>query len=132
MDIQVTKENGRVPVTVFHLSGDLDGSNYEQLETQVQQAISDGANYLILDMSKVPYMSSAGIMAIHQIFAWLRELPGGEDEVALKTVLVDGTYKSRRLKLLKPSDRVQKALSTVGIDMYVEIHDDLRKAVASF
>jgi anti-anti-sigma regulatory factor len=132
MEINVIQEESRVPVTVFHLDGDLGSDSYEQLEDRAQQAISAGALYLLLDMTKVPYMSSAGIRAINQIFHWLRNLPDGEDEAALKTGLIDGTYKSRRLKLLNPSAQVQKTLATAGIDMYLEIHHDLRKAVASF
>ncbi len=132
VEINVTQEKGQVPVTVFHLIGDLASDSYEALETRAQQAIAEGTRYLLLDMTKVPYMSSAGIRAIHQIFNWLRGLPEGEDEAALKTGLRDGTYKSHRLKLLNPSVPVQKTLSTAGIDMYIEIYHDLRKAVDSF
>ncbi|RPJ48933.1 MAG: anti-sigma factor antagonist [Chloroflexi bacterium] len=132
MEINVTQDNGRVPVTVFHLDGELASDSYEALETQARQAIADGTQYLLLDMTRVPYMSSAGIRAIHQIFNWLRSLPDGEDEAALKTGLMDGTYKSRRLKLLNPSGQVLKTLATAGIDMYLEMHNDQSKAVASF
>ncbi len=132
MEIKVTQENGRVPVTVFHLDGDLASDSYEQLEAQARQSIADGACYLLLDMTKVPYMSSAGIRAMNQIFNWLRNLPQGEDEAALKTGIRDGTYKSHRLKLLNPSSQVQKTMATAGIDMYIEIHHDLKTAVDSF
>jgi hypothetical protein len=132
LEIMVTQKNGRVPVTVLHLDGDLASDSYELLETQAQQAINEGTGYMLLDMTKVPFMSSAGIRTIYEIFSWLRGLPDGEDEAALKTGLVDGTYKSRRLKLLNPSSQVQRTLATAGIDMYLEFHHDLTKAVASF
>ncbi len=132
MEIRVTQEEGRVPVTVFHLNGDLDSSNYEQFEAQAQQAIAGGACYLLLDMTKVPFMSSAGIRAIYQIFTWLRNLPDGEDEEKLKTGLRDGLYKSRRLKLLNISSQVHKALATAGMDTFLELHHDEKKAVDSF
>ncbi len=132
MEIKVTQEEGRVPVTVFHLNGDLDSSNYEQLEAQAQQAITDGACYMLLDMTKVPFMSSAGIRAIYKIFTWLRNLPDGEDEEALKTALRDGSYKSRRLKLLNITSPVQKALATAGMDVFLEVHHNEKEAVNSF
>ncbi len=132
MDIKVTQENGRVPVTVFHLDGDLSSESYLQLEDQARQAIDQGACYVLLDMTNVPYMGSAGIRAINQIFNWLRSLPEGEDEAAMKTGLRDGTYKSRRLKLLNPDQQVVRTMATAGIDMFLEIHHDLKKAVASF
>ena len=68
MEIKVTEEQGHVPVTVFQLEGDLASDSYEQLQTRAQQAIAGGTCYLLLDMTKVPYMSSAGIRAIYQIF----------------------------------------------------------------
>ncbi len=132
MEIKVTQEEGRVPVTVFHLNGDLDSSSYEQFEAQAQQAITNGACYMLLDMSKVPFMSSAGIRAIYKIFTSLRSLPDGEDEEKLKTGLRDGSYKSRRLKLLNVSSQVQKALGTAGMDTFLEVHHNEKEAVASF
>ncbi len=132
MEIKVTQENGRVPVTVLHLNGDLDSSSYEQFEALAQQAIANGACYMLLDMTKVPFMSSAGIRAIYKIFTWLRNLPDGEDEERLKTGLRDGSYKSRRLKLLNISNPVQKALATAGMDMFLEIHHNEKEAVNSF
>jgi len=132
MKITVTQEQGRVPVTILHLDGELTGDSSEQLTGQAQQVIAGGAQYLLLDMTSVPYMSSAGIRAVHQIFNWLRELPGGEDEAALKTVVRDGKYKSRRLKLLNTTPQVQKTLATSGVDMFVETHRDPAQALASF
>jgi hypothetical protein len=132
MEIKITEEQGRVPVTIFHLDGDLAADSYELLQARARQAIADGTCYLLLDMEKVSYMSSAGIRAIYQIFSWLRELPDGEDEAALKAGLLDGLYKSRRLKLLDVSKRVKESMATAGLDMYLEIHHDLKKALASF
>jgi anti-anti-sigma factor len=132
MEIKTTQEQGRVPVTVFHLTGDLDGLSYEELEAQAEQAVQSGAGYILLDLAHVHFMSSAGIRAINQIFSWLRALPDGENETAMTKGLMDGSYKSRRLKLLNPSKQVVRTLSTAGIDMFLEIHTDLHKAVASF
>lgn len=132
MEIKVTEEQARVPVTVFHLEGDLAGDSYEQLESQARQAIQSGSRYLLLDMEGVPYISSAGIRAINQIFTWLRNQPDGEDEAAIPSGLRDGTFKSRRLKIANLSRQGLKTLSTAGIDMFLEIHNDLHQAIASF
>ena len=55
MEIKITQEQGRVPVTVLHLTGDLDGLSYEDLQTQAEQAIQSGAGgndetWLVLDL----------------------------------------------------------------------------------
>lgn len=132
MEIKVTQEQGRVPVTVFYLEGDLSGETYGQLEARAEQAIQAGTRYLLLDMAGVAYMGSAGIRAINQIFNWLRSLPDGEDEAAIPAGLKDGTFKSRRLKLANLSRQAQKTLSVTGIDMFLEFHNDLPQAIASF
>ena len=132
MEIKVTQEQGRVPVTVFYLEGDLSGETYGQLEARAEQAIQAGTRYLLLDMAGVAYMGSAGIRAINQIFNWLRSLPDGEDEAAIPAGLKDGTFKSRRLKLANLSRQAQKSLSVTGIDMFLEFHNDLPQAIASF
>lgn len=132
MEIKVTEEQGRVPITVFQLEGDLGSDSYEQLQARAQQAIAGGTCYLLLDMTKVPYMSSAGIRAIYQIFSWLRALPDGEDEAALKTSLRDGSYKSRRLKLLNVSKQVEMTLATAGMDTFLETFHNLKEALESF
>ena len=132
MEIKTTHEQGRVPVIVFHLTGDLDGLSYEQLQAEADQAIQSGAGYILLDLANVRFMSSAGIRVINQIFSSLRALPDGENESAMAKGLMDGSYKSHRLKLLNPSRQVIKTLSTAGIDMFLETHTDLHKAIASF
>ncbi len=131
MEIAVSQEQGRVPVTVFHVKGDINTETYERLESQAQQAIQSGARHLLLDLSEVPYVSSYGIRAISQVFTWLRGSQG-EDDVTVSKGLRDGTWKSPNLKLLKPNPRVLKVLTTSGVDMFLEIHDDLRQAIVSY
>jgi anti-anti-sigma factor len=131
MEIVVSQEQGRVPVTVFHIKGDINTETYERFQSQAQQAIQSGARYLLLDLSEVPYVSSYGIRAISQVFTWLRDSQSEDDAVVSKG-LRDGTWKSPHLKLLKPNPRVLKVLTTSGVDMFLEIHDDLRQAIATF
>ncbi len=132
MDIKVSQQQGRVPVTVFHVTGDLDGSTYEPLQAQIEQAAQAGARNVVLDMAEVPYMSSAGIRLLNGAFHQLRgSLPQESDE-AMKKGLRDGTFKSPHLKLVKPTPRVMEVLRTSGLDMLFEIHPTVSAAVASF
>ncbi|HVN56069.1 MAG TPA: STAS domain-containing protein [Anaerolineaceae bacterium] len=131
MEIRVSQEQGRVPVTVFHIEGDIAAGTYEVLEAQAKQAIQSGSRHILLDLVKVPYVSSYGIRGISQIFTWLREADG-EDTAKLSSGIRDGTYTSCCLKLVNPSRQVLQALTTAGIDMFLEIHNDMKKAIASF
>jgi anti-anti-sigma factor len=132
MEITVSDEQGRVPVKVFHIQGEIDAQSFEQLEGQAQGAIKDGARYLVLDLAQVSYISSYGIRGISQIFTWLRDAPGGEDKDMLSKGVKDGTYKSPHLKLASPSQQVEKVLKMTGIDMFMEIYPGVRQAVDAF
>ena len=132
MEITTTQEQGRVPVTVFHLKGELDAVMAEQLRQQCRDAITAGARYILLDLAEVPYIASAGLRAFQEIFTQLRDGSDEKGDPAVYQGLRDGTYKSPNLKLLRPTRHALEALSTAGFDMFLEIHQNLRDAVASF
>jgi len=133
LQISVSHENGRVPITVFQLKGDLDASSYKQLETQAREAYQAGARALLLDLHELRYMSSAGLQTLHVIFTMLRSAEKSpESDQTMKKGIRDGTFHSPYIKLLRPSPAVLDVLKIAGFDMYLEIHSDLKKAVASF
>jgi anti-sigma B factor antagonist len=132
MEITQTRQQGRVPVTVFHIKGDIDAETFEQLETQARQVINAGARYLILDLSQVGYISSYGIRGISQIYSWLREAGNDESDAVVSQGVRDGSYKSAHLKLVNLAPAVQKVMIATGMDMFLEFHSDLTRAVASF
>jgi len=130
MDIVVSYKQGRVPVTVFHLKGDL--ASEEQLQTRAQEAFEAGTRNLLLDLTEVPYVSSRGLRALHYIYMLLRTDAPDESDEAASAGISTGRYTSPHLKLLKPSKNVMKALSATGYDMFLEIHQNLKDAIASF
>ena len=132
LNITVSEEQGQVPVTVFHIAGDIDGSSYETLQTEATSARKAGTRYLLLDLSKVKYMSSAGLRALHNIFDMLNANITAEEEKKVSRGILDGSYKSPYLKLLNPSRDVQRTLSTAGFDMFLEIHNNAKAAIKSF
>lgn len=129
-DIVVSLEQGRVPVTVFHLTGDL--NNEEPLHSKAQEAYQQGMRHLIIDLTGVPYISSAGLRALHKVYTLLQDSSSDHAGEDVAKGIRDGTFKSHHLKLLKPSKNAAKALSVSGYDMFLEIHKDLAAAVASF
>ncbi len=74
MEIKVHTENGRIPVTVLHVDGNIDSSTYRQFESKVDEAIKDGARHILVDLSHAPFVSSAGLRALHSAFNKLRSL----------------------------------------------------------
>jgi anti-anti-sigma factor len=132
MSINVESMQGRVPVTVLHIKGDIDGNTYEQLQAQANEAYQSGSRHILLDLSEVPYISSAGIRALHYIFNLLRTDPAKEGEDTIRQGVRDGTFKSPHLKLLNPNAGVSRVLGMSGYDMFLEIHQNLKEAINSF
>jgi hypothetical protein len=129
MEITASQATGRFPITIFHLKGDL--MDEDTLYSEVAFAVGNGVRYILLDLSEVPYISSAGLRAIHRVFQLLHE-NSSENREVMKKGIVAGTYSSPYLKLLNPSKNGLKALSLAGYDMFLEIYKDKQKAIASF
>ena len=130
MQITVSQKQARVPVTVLRLNGDL--TSEAQLQSEAKKAYEAGVRYILLDLKEVPYMSSAGLRAIHGIFMMLRSDMPAESDQAMKAGISAGTFTSPHLKLLNPSKHVHEVLKTAGYDMFLEIHQDYKRALASF
>ena len=134
MEIKVSNENGRVPITVLHVEGNIDSRSYEDFEYQVDKLIKEGTRYILIDLAQAPFISSAGLRALQHIFKQLHSLhsdPNLNTEDTKQGIRA-GTYKSSYLKLLNLSPEIRTAFDTSGFDMYMETFSDLDTAIASF
>lgn len=134
MNIKISREQTRVLVTILHVEGDLDSSTYDDFLSQAQKLINEGARYMLIDLTHVPYVSSAGLRAIYTIFKDLRAVHPEENlsEEQMEKTARMGTYKSPHLKLLNLSDGVRGVFQMGGFDRYIESFADRDKALASF
>lgn len=132
MKIKLSRKQGRIPITILHLEGDLALDGEGVLVAAAQQAYQQGARHILLDMTAVPYVSSSGLRALHQVWMYLRDDQSPEEAEGIKAGIIANTYKSPTLKLLNPSKAALKVLNISGYDMFLEIHHNLEEAVASF
>jgi anti-anti-sigma factor len=134
MDIKTFVEKGEVEVTVMHVDGNLDSSTFKEFQTKADELIEDGVGFILVDLSHVPYVSSAGMRILQYVYEKLRSLHPDSDvsNADVKKGISAGTYKSPRLKLLNPSKEAAKTLQMTGFDMYIEIFTDKAAAIASF
>jgi anti-anti-sigma factor len=117
LQIGISREDGEKQIAVMRLAGSLDANTQSQLEVKAKEAIDGGAEYLILDMSGVDYLGSAGMRAIHAITNQLSpDQPG---------------MRSDRLKVLNPSPAAAKVFKTLGFDTFIDIHDSVDEAIAA-
>ena len=136
MQINTSTQQGRVPVTIMQLDGDLDASNYAEVIQKAQELYAGEARHLVIDLSKVSYMSSAGLMAIHTvalIFGGNKMEAKGSGRPAFRAIDLQRDQLARQhVKLLNPQPQVEQVLGVVGLKQFFEIFTDLQGAVNSF
>ena len=137
MQISLSKHEGKVPVTVLEVHGDIDASNYTIVIEKAQEAYNEGARHLLLDLEKVPYVSSAGLMALHtsaRIFSGqlTQTKDGGRPVFRSLNPKQDTAATKEHVKLLHPQPPVDQVLEVVGLKQFFEIYTDLDTAIKSF
>ncbi len=120
LNISVEQAQGRVPVTVLGVEGDIDAATHKTLQDKASEVIDGGSTHILLDLGGVEYMGSAGFRAIHAIANMLNDDPS------------PGLAKSGYLKLLNPTDAVARVIKTLGFDVYLDIYQDREDAISSF
>ena len=132
MDVTIAQEQGRVPVTIVRVDGNTDSASADEFEKKVMEVIDAGARHIVLDLSKVPYMSSAGLRVLQHAFDRLRSLSSEESDKEMYRQINEGSFTSPNLKLINPNKDVMEVLKMSGFDMLISVEKDLKTAVASF
>ncbi len=135
MKLTIQQVQSRVPVTVLGIQGDVDGSTYMALIEKAQELCRAGTHDLLIDLTGVPYLSSAGLVALHNIALLLRgDQPPDPMQgwAALRAIAMEARGPQSHVKLLKPQPRVDKTLEMSGMKQFFEMHDDWDTAIASF
>ena len=136
MFITTTEAQGKVPVTVLHVQGEMDASNYEQLIASARQAYDAGTRNLLIDMSEMPFMGSSGLVALHSAAILMRgETPPDPEGGWGALRSIDREREAglqEHVKLLNPQPRVERVLKMAGFDQFFEVYADLETAIASF
>jgi len=136
MEIIISQNQDTSPVSIMQLKGALDGNTYEYFITEAQKLYDAGLRNLIVDMTGLTFLSSAGIAALHRIARVFR----GEDRTTMEegwsAIHVMGRDRNNgfqeHIKLLNPNERIQDVLDMVGLKTFFEIYTDIHPAIASF
>lgn len=136
MYVTSTQVQAEEPVTVLHLIGELDASNYQIVIDKASEVYAEGTRNILLDLSEVPYMGSSGLVAFHSIALLMRgETPPDPEEGwgALRSIDREREAGFQpHVKLLNPQPKVERVLKMAGFDQFFEIHSDQQAAIASF
>ncbi len=134
MEVTVSIHEANEPVAVMVVKGSVDASNFVEVVNKAQEIYKNPAHNLIIDLSGVPFISSAGLVAIHQISLLYS---GGKQEVERdgEEIHTDFTHSSnarKRVKLLSPQPDVDRTLEMAGLKLFFKVFDNLESALKSF
>jgi anti-anti-sigma regulatory factor len=136
MEIIVSQEQGKVPVTVLKLVGQLDGQTYQNLIAKAQEIFNGGAKRILLDLGDLTYISSAGLVSLHTIALMLRgEAPPDPEQGWAAFKSMDRSRESgmeKNIKLLNPRPEVVSVLDMVGFSAFFEVFRDRQQALEAF
>ena len=91
----------------------LDTQAAADVDRALQAAVSQGKHKMVVDMSEVPYISSAGLRVLAAVLVRNRE-EGGD------------------LKLAALNERVMRVFRIIGFDILMSIHDTPEAAIADY
>lgn len=138
MEIKVDQAQGRVPVTVMKLEGELEAKNYLNVIESGKEIYEAGGRDLLLDLTDLSFMSSSGLVALHSLVLLMRGEEPDDPEAgwsalhAIAEEVESGAQPEEHFKLLNPQPRVDKTLEITGFKKLFEIHTDREEAIASF
>lgn len=128
LNITASQVQGDTPVTILHLSGHLHGNTESELLDRARQAQEDGSKHLLLDLSDVEVLTSAGLRAIHNIFK-LFTPPSDHEEIREHG---DEPYKSPYFKIVCPNPNIYYVLNIAGFLQNILIYNNIDDAMNSF
>jgi len=118
LKIMSEQKQARVPVTVFHISGWLDGQSEEQFLETARLAHDEGARYLLIDMSDLDTLTSAGMRAIQKVYQMFTPR---EDQM-----------KVAHLKLCNAPPQIYNVLGITGFLQTIPMYESMQSALDSF
>jgi len=134
MTIDVEDLGGSPAVSVVALDGELDASNYERVIEVVRDAYGRGTRGLVLDLSKLTFMASSGLFALHSAFRIMRGETPPDPEAgwgALHEMAGDHDLQSADVRLAGPQDALSRVLERTAMGKLFPIDPERDTAVAA-
>jgi len=126
--ITTSQIQGDVSVTVLHLKGHLHGPTENELLDRARQAHEDGAKHLLLDLSELEVLASAGLRAIQNIF----KLYTPPEDMKLMRQQGGGPYKSPYMKIVTANPQIYYIFNIAGFLQNILVFNSLEEATNSF
>jgi len=125
--LEITKTDGYV--TILHFDGSLDRQAEDLAINSARAARDSGARFLLIDLSNVDVVTSAGLHALHIIF---KMFTPHEEVEAWKKKNTEHMFKSPYFKLAGAAPQIQYVLNIAGFLQNIAIYPTLQDALDSF
>ena len=141
MKMNITRTERPIPIVVLHIDGVLDGANFKKLIEKAESLFAGGTRNLILDLTRLTFISSAGLGALHQVALIFQEKIRPETDetwasyrwATFRNIKRDHDLRPQKhVKLLSPTREVQEVLDMIGFTTLFEIYMYMPQAVESF
>jgi len=119
-DLRISSEQMQadVPVTILQLRGWLDAQSEEQLLEAARSSYDGGARYLLIDMSELDTLTSAGMRALQKVY---QIFTPKEDN-----------FKIAHLKLCNAPPQIYNVLGITGFLQNIPMYESREAALQSF
>ena len=131
MEIIISIEQGREPIAVMKLKGEINASNFMEIVDKAQEIYGNPARSLVIDLSEVPTISSTGQVAIHKIALIYSGVPQSVEEDE-NPDFTHSAQARKHVRLLAPQPSVDESLTRAGMKLFFKVFSDLESAVKSF
>ncbi|MBN2303254.1 MAG: STAS domain-containing protein [Anaerolineae bacterium] len=110
MQITEREQNG---VTVFVLNGRIDSAGAVEMDNALQAAVAAGKTRIVLEMSEISYINSAGLRT-------------------LADILTQSKSQNGDLRLVALSTKVERVFKIIGFDKFFATYPDVDAALEGF
>lgn len=132
MQVSISEFTQPERVTIIHAAGVFDASATETIMETYENKVKGQCDNIIFDLCNVSFMSSIGIRIINILYYDLHPRGSEEEQKKISEQIRNGNYKAPHLKILCPSENVQKVMRMAGINEYISIFDSEQEALNSF
>ncbi len=108
MELAVVQADG---VVVLQVQGEVDAGTVDVLRKEIDELLSAGQHRFVVDLSGVPFMDSAGLATLVQLFKRVRI---GEGDVRLAGLQPDVLHVFRLVRLTRVFDVYETADAAVA------------------
>jgi anti-anti-sigma regulatory factor len=133
--MDITTERPSADVTIIGLTGELDGSNFEEVIDAGRAARDGGARRIVIDLSGLTYMGSSGLVAIHSVALLMRGHEPTSPEDGWQAIHDLGTAAATDAEpgvlLAGPPPSIERVLDRSGMLSLFPVHADRASAVAA-